>query len=220
MPSKVQSLESKAQRLQLRGASAYSLDLRSLYYPLSFIFVSMTLFFGCGYHFSGGSPLPQGIQRMSLAEIENETLEVGAEKELQWALEREFRKRGGVVIADEGEGILNVTMRQLDLRPLSFDRRDQVLEYELVLLIDASLVNRETGQILWQANNMRVTSDYDAIPQVVVTTSPQFLEGNLNAEDLEGMTDIQFSETQRHLAVERLFETVAREVYFRLSENF
>ena len=176
--------------------------------------------FGCGYHFSGGGTLPQGVQKISLAEIDNQTLEVGTEKQLQWALEQEFRKRGDAIVDEGGEGVLNVTMRQIDLRPLSFDRRDQVLEYEIVLLLDVQLTHRETGKLLWQANNMRVTTDYDAIPQVVVTTSPQFLEGNLNAEDLRGFTDIQFSDTQRRAAVEHLFTAAAREVYLRLSENF
>jgi outer membrane lipopolysaccharide assembly protein LptE/RlpB len=174
----------------------------------------------CGYHFSGAQLLPQGIQRVSFAEFTNETLEVGVEKELQWALEREFRSRGGVTVADDGEGVVNVTLRQLDLRPFSLDRRDQVLEYEIAMVFDVNLVHRESGQVLWQANNLRVTEDYSAIPQVVVTTSPEFLRGNLNPEDLGGLTDIQFSEAQRRLAVERLFATAAREVYFRLGENF
>jgi hypothetical protein len=155
-----------------------------------------------------------------VAEIDNQTLETGSEKELQWALEREFRTRGGVTVTDEGEGVLSVTMRQFDLRPLSFDRRDQVLEYEVVLLLDVILTHRETGQTLWQANNLRVASDYSAIPQVVVTSSPEFQQGTLNPEDLSGLTDIQFSETQKRLAIERLFAAAAREVYFRLSENF
>ena len=182
----------------------------------TFVFLSA----GCGYQFSGGGTLPQGVQKISLAEIDNETLEVGTEKQLQWALEQEFRKRGNTIVDEGGEGILNVTMRQIDLRPLSFDSRDQVLEYELILLLDVQLTHRETGQLLWQENNMRVTTDYEAVPQVVVTTSPQFLEGNLNPEDLSGLTDIQFSETQRRTAVESLFTMAAREVYLRLSENF
>src|SRR5262245_13424218 len=90
----------------------------------------------CGYHFSGAQPLPQGVQRVSFAEFTNETLEVGVEKELQWALEREFRNRGGVTVADDGDGVVNVTLRELDLRPLSLDSRDQVLEYEIAMVFD------------------------------------------------------------------------------------
>lgn len=174
----------------------------------------------CGYHFSGISTLPQGVQRVSFAEVENQTFEVGVEKELQWALEREFRNHSGIAVADNAEGIINVTLHRLDLRPLSFDRKDQVLEYQLVLQFDASLTHRDTGQTLWQANNIQVVEDYSAIPQVVVTTSPKFLQGTLNPGDLPGLTDVQFSETQRRLATARLFKTAAREVYFHLGENF
>jgi len=178
----------------------------------------MTL--SCGYHFSGAANLPQGIQRVSFAEFENETLEVGVEKELQWALEREFRNRGGLTVAEDGEGIVHVTLHRLDLHPLSFDERDQVLEYELVMVFDVNLTHRDTGQVLWQVGNIQVVEDYSAIPQVVVVTAPEFLRGPLNPEDLRGLTDVQFSETQRRLATARLFETAAREVYFRLGENF
>lgn len=183
------------------------------------ILLPLCLNSACGYHFSGMRNLPQGIQRVSFAEVENQTLEVGVEKELQWALEREFRNHGGVV-AENAEGIINVTLHRLDLRPLSFDKKDEVLEYQLMLQFDVSLTHRDTGQTLWQANNIQVVEDYSAIPQVVVTTSPKFLQGTLNPTDLPGLTDIQFSETQRRLATARLFETAAREVYFRLGENF
>jgi outer membrane lipopolysaccharide assembly protein LptE/RlpB len=175
---------------------------------------------GCGYHFSGTGSLPQGIQRVKFAEIENETLEEGTEKKLQWALEREFHNHGGITVAEEGEGVLNVTMRQIDVRPLSVDSKDQVLEYQISLLLDVNLTQRDTGKILWQTSNLRVTTNYGTASQVVVTTSPEFLQGTLNPEDLSGLTDIQFSESQRRIAVDRLFAAAAREVYFRLRENF
>lgn len=188
---------------------------------LSFAFSSFVFALtGCGYHFPGAKNLPQGIQRVSFAEFGNNTLSVGVERELQWALEREFRTHGGVTIVENGEGIITGTLHQLDLRPLSFDDKDQVLEYQLVLVFDVNLTQRDTGQVLWQADNIQVVEDYSATPEVVVTTSPKFLEGTLNPGDLPGFTDIQFSETQRQLATARLLKTAAREVYFRLGEDF
>jgi outer membrane lipopolysaccharide assembly protein LptE/RlpB len=184
------------------------------------LFTFALLSSGCGYHLAGAGNLPQDVHRVSFAEFENETLEVGAEKEFQWALEREFRNHGGITVTEDGEGIVNAVLRRLDLRPLSFDRRDQVLEYEVAVVFDISLTRRDSGQVLWQANNVRVASDYSAIPQVVVTTSPEFQRGALNPEDLRGLTDVQFSETQRRRAVERLFAAAAREVYFRLGDDF
>jgi hypothetical protein len=157
---------------------------------------------------------------VSLAEFDNETLEVGVEKELQWAFDREFRTHGGVQIAEDGEGVMKVTIRQIDTRPISFDSRDQVLEYEVALVFDANLTHRDTGQVLWQANGLRLTKDYSAIPQVVVTTSPEFWRGTLNPEDLQGITDIQFSEAQRRTTIEQLFALAAREVYYRMGDNF
>lgn len=175
---------------------------------------------GCGYHFPGAKNLPQGIQRVSFAEFGNDTLAVGAERELQWALEREFRNHGGITVVENGEGIVNGTLHQLDQRPLSFDSKDQVLEYQLVLVFDVNLTQRDTGQVLWRADNIQVVEDYSATPEVVVTTSPKFLEGTLNPGDLQGFTDIQFSETERQIATARLLKTAAREVYFRLGEDF
>ena len=189
---------------------------------LFLLFFSLAAFLssGCGYHFAGAANLPQGIQSVRFATFENETLEVGVEKEFQWAIEREFRNRSGLAITEDGEGIVDGVLRQLDLRPLSFDSKDQVLEYQLVVIFDVSLTHRDSEKVLWQASGLRVTSDYSAIPQVVVTTSPEFQRGTLNSEDLQGLTDVQFSETQRHIAMGRLFAAAAREVYFRLGDDF
>lgn len=206
-----------------RGETACSLRglalSRALPITASLLLLAL-LPYGCGYQFSVGPTLPQGIRSVSFAEFRNETLEVGVEKELQWALEREFRNRGGIVVTEGGEGVVSATLHRLDLRPLSFDRRDQVLEYEVALLFDVAITHRDTGQVLWQAGNIRVAEDYSAVPQVVVTTSPEFFQGTLNPEDLTGLTDIQFSEAQRRLAIERLFAEAAREIYFRLGESF
>jgi len=197
-----------------------SLSFLSFRSSTFFLFPFAFVLSGCGYHFSGANNLPQGIQRVSFAEFGNQTLAVGVERELQWALEREFRNHSGITVVENGEGIVNGTLHQLDLRPLSFDSKDQVLEYQLVLVFDVNLTQRDTGQVLWQANNIQVAEDYSATPEVVVTTSPKFLEGTLNPGDLQGFTDIQFSETERQLATVRLLKTAAREVYFRLGENF
>ena len=184
------------------------------------IAVCACLWSACGYHFSGVTSLPQGIQSVSFAEFSNHTLETGVEKELQWAIEREFRTHRNIRITDIGEGVVSVQLQRLDLRPFSFDRRAQVLEYEMVLALDIQLTDRGSGKVLWQANDLQVTEYYSAIPQVLVTTSPEFLQGTLDPGDLPGLTDVQFSETQRRLTITRLFAAAAREVYFRLGDNF
>ena len=182
--------------------------------------VCVCLCSACGYHFAGTAPLPQGIRNVSFAEFSNHTLETGVEKELQWAIEREFRTRRNIRVTDMGEGVISAQLQRLELRPFSFDHRDQVLEYEMVLTLDIQLTDRGSGKVLWQADRLRVTEYYSAIPQVLVTTSPEFLQGTLDPADLPGLTDVQFSETQRRLATARLFTAAAREVSLRLGDNF
>jgi PBP1b-binding outer membrane lipoprotein LpoB len=82
------------------------------------------------------------------------------------------------------------------------------------------LTDRDSGKVLWQAENIRVVEDSSSVPQVAVTTSPDFLQGTLDPQDLSGFTDIQFSETQRRISMERLVREAAQEAYFRLGENF
>ncbi len=157
---------------------------------------------------------------MSFGVFTNETLQVGMEKDLQWALEREFRRQGGFQITEAGEGVLDVTIRQFDIRPVSFTRRDQVFAYEITMDLDLIFTDRTTGEVLWRVTGVRGTEEYSATPQVIVTTSPDFLQGTLNPEDLSDLTQIQFSQAQERIAVDRLFDEVAREVHLRLTEDF
>jgi outer membrane lipopolysaccharide assembly protein LptE/RlpB len=172
----------------------------------------------CGYQLTAFGKLPENIQSVSFNEVENETLQVGVEKELQMAMEREFHRRG-VTIADEGEGIVSVVLRSFMIRPISVSGKDQELEYQVSLRMDIVLTRRDTGKVLWKSNNLSVSSESSAIPQVGVTTSPDFQRGTLEAKDLRGFTNIQYSESQRRLAVENLFTSAARRVYDNLTDS-
>ena len=157
---------------------------------------------------------------MNFGAFTNESREVGMEKDLLWAMEREFRRQGGFQVTEAGEGVLDVTIQELDIRPVAFSRMDQVLKYLVAVVLDATLTDRATGKILWQATGLRETGEYSATPQVEVTTSPDFQRGTLNPGDLNSLTQIQFSEAQERTAVSHLFEAVAREVHLRLTEDF
>jgi len=157
---------------------------------------------------------------MSFGAFTNETLEPGMEKDLQWAMEREFRRQGGFQVTETGEAVLDVAIREVDIRPVAFNRRDQVFAYEIAMVLDLTLLDRASGKVLWQATRVRETEEYSTTRQVIVTTSPDFQQGTLNPEDLSSLTQIQFSETQKRIAVDRLFEAVAREVHLRLTQDF
>lgn len=195
-------------------------SVRSLRPLLAGLLACAALGSACGYRLAGRTTLPEGIRSVGFAAFANHTPETGREKELQWAFEREFRTRGGIRVSDVGRGIVSATLRRLESRPASRDRRSQALEHELVLELDVRLTERGSGRVLWQANGIRVIEYYSAVPQVLVTTSPEFLQGRVDAGDIAGFTDVQFSETQRRLARERLFAAAAREVALRLGDDF
>lgn len=196
------------------------LSVRSLRPLLAGVLACAALGSACGYRFAGRTTLPEGIRNVGFSAFANHTPETGREKELQWAFEREFRTRGGICVSEAGRGIVSATLRRLESRPASRDRRSQALEHELVLELDVRLTERGSDRVLWQANGIRVTEYYSAVPQVLVTTSPEFLQGRVDAGDIAGFTDVQFSETQRRLARERLFAAAAREVALRLGDDF
>ena len=199
---------------------ASGLSVRSLPLLLAGVLACAALGSACGYRFAGRTTVPEGIRSVGFAAFANHTPETGREKELQWAFEREFRTRGGIRVSEAGRGVVSATLRLLESRPASRDRRSQALEHELVLELDVRLTERGSDKVLWQANGIRVTEYYSAVPQVLVTTSPEFLQGRLDAGDIAGFTDVQFSETQRRLARERLFAAAAREVALRLGDDF
>ncbi len=176
---------------------------------------------GCGYRFAGVLSLPRGITTISFAEFANHTPEAGIEEDLQETFERAFRTSGGLRVSDRGEGILHVSLTDIYFRAQTFDRRDQTLEYEAAIAFDMQLTHRKSGEVLWQAENIRVVDEASAVPQVAVTTSPDFLQGTLDPQDLSGFTDSQFAETQRQISLERLVKKAAQEAYSRLvGEDF
>jgi len=54
----------------------------------------------------------------------------------------------------------------------------------------------------------------------VVTSSSQFQQNTVNAKDIPQFTDIQLSESQRRQANEALVESLARDIYNSMMEDF
>ncbi len=178
---------------------------------------------GCGYHFAGGSrTFDAGVHTIGVRTFANETREIGVEKRLAMAIEREFVIRGPLRVskAEEGDLQLTGTVRAAEDRPVAFNRDDEVLIYQTVLALDLELRRRDTGTLVWQVKGMRVADDYESVASVVVTTSSDFRSSPLNSEDLGGFTDVQLAESRRRQALERIVANLARDVYDQIMEDF
>ena len=178
----------------------------------------------CGYTLAGTETRPPGaIRSISVGGFENESREEGLDKTLAFAVEREFYQRGTLRVREtpsDGEGLITGTIREFKTRPVSFDADDNALQYEAKLVLDVVLVRQSDGAVLWQGSRMLAVEDYSVEPETVVPSSSQFQQGTLDFSDLADLTDIQLAETQRHLAIDRLVRSIARDLHDRVLDDF
>ena len=179
---------------------------------------------GCGYHFAGGGrTFAPEVRTLGVATFANETREVGVEKRLALAIEREFSMRGPLKVVNDptsADLVLKGTVREVQDRPTAFNREDEVLMYQTTFVLDLTLRKRSNGELVWEAHNLRAASDYESVASVIVTTSSDFRRTTLNPEDLGAFTDIQLAESRRRQAVERNVAILARDVYEQIMEDF
>ena len=179
---------------------------------------------GCGYQWVGQSSLlPKDAQTVYVEPFVNRSRDVGMEKELTSALRGEFYRRGQLRVVDTPEQadiILSGVVRSLETSVASVNRYDEVLQYEALLVLDATLRRREPNEILWRGQAMRLTELYGGSRAAVVTTSSQFSTGTLNANDVRNMTDIQLTESDRRAVRDQLMERFAKELHQRVIEMF
>lgn len=188
----------------------------------------------CGYHFTGGHiGLPTDVRSISIGKIKNESREYGLEKVLAFALEREIVIRRQLRLEQEpgaGEGLLTGTIRDVRMRPVGFNPDDQAVQYEMELSVDLALTRQTDGKLIWETRDQKEIDDYATSGAVVVTSSSQFQQGNLNAGDLENPqfasrddsrpVSIQLAESERRQALDRLIQQAVRDLYNQMIEDF
>ncbi len=178
----------------------------------------------CGYHVVGSQDtVPGEIHSISVGDFGNESRQVGLEKTLAFAFEREIYERGPVPLREnpaEGDGIITGTIREFRTRPVSFDSNDEALQYGAELILDVVLRRQADGKILWRVSRMHAYEEYSVSRQTVVPSSSQFQQGTLNFSDLADLSDVQLAETEKRLAIDRMVRTIVRDVHDRIVEDF
>jgi hypothetical protein len=185
---------------------------------------TFSVFGGCGYQFVGESSLiPKDARTIYVEPFVNRSRDVGMEKELTTALRGEFYRRGQLTVVEGSEQadlILTGVIRSIERNVASVNRKDEVLQYESVLVLDVTLRRREPNEILWRGQGLRLTEVFGGSRAAVVTTSSEFRTGTLNASDVRRMTDIQLTEGEQKETRDQLMERVAKELHQRVMEMF
>jgi hypothetical protein len=139
------------------------------------------------------------------------------------ALRSEFYRRGQLKVVDhldEADAIVSGVIRSLESHVVSVNRKDEVLQWESVMVLDVSLRRREPNEILWRGQGTRLTQVFSGSRAAVVTTSSEFHTGTLNADDIRRMTDIQLTQSEDQRARSELIGGFAQELHQRLLEMF
>jgi len=179
---------------------------------------------GCGYQFTGrGAGLPKDVRNVFVEPFINRSKDVAIEREIATALRIEFHRRGQLGIVDrldQADAILSGVVRSLENRVTAVNRHDEVLQFDMVLVVDMSLRRRAPEEILWRVQGTKLTESYAGSRGAVITSSSRFQTGTLNPGDIGRFTDIQLTETLGQEVKERLVERLARELHQRLMEMF
>lgn len=179
---------------------------------------------GCGYRFMGTQlNYPAGVRSVEIGSFENRSREFGLDKILAFAFEREFHRRGLLRVEEQpgrADAILGGTIREFNTWPVAFDAQDDALQYEAELILDLDLRRRSDGQVLWQVAGLQRVTEYSVAARIMVPSSSQFQRGTIAVADLSRLTDIQLAQTEKRLSVERLINSVVRDVHDQIFDDF
>lgn len=178
---------------------------------------------GCGYHLAGsGESVPKGAQTITIRLFRNRTREKGLEVALQRAIEEEFRRRGPLSVQREPDGdlVLSGTIRRFGSTPVAFAATDEAVQFQGLLQISFRLTERATKKIVYETKLLQETLDFGAVSSVVVSTSPRFQRGTIDARDMIDLQNAQLVEARRREALHDLLDLLARDVYLQSMEGF
>jgi hypothetical protein len=121
---------------------------------------------------------------------------------------------------EQADAIVSGVVRQLTTNIASVNRHNEVLQFEAALTLDVIVRRREPDTLLWQAQGLRLSQIYSGSRAAVVTTSSDFATGNLSANDVRRLTDIQVTEAAGRTARSQLMADFAADLRQRLTEMF
>jgi hypothetical protein len=185
--------------------------------------LALALSAGCGYRLAGtGVNVPESARTIHLEPFVNHTRENGLEVRLHRALEDEFRRRGAlrVVARDEADLVLSGDIRRFVAIPVTFSATDEAVQYQGTIQVSTRLVERVSGQVLFETRALQEAQDFGVVSGVVIASSPHFQRGTMDARDLPNLTDVQITQARRHEALRELLDLLARDIYVQAMEGF
>jgi len=115
----------------------------------------------CGYRFTGGGDLPEGIRKISVTILENRTQETGLENVVTNDLIYEFTRSGKAKVTDreQADAILSGVIRSMRTATVTHRGEQTALERRVTISVDLKLTD-QAGQVLWAVKGLSANETY------------------------------------------------------------
>jgi outer membrane lipopolysaccharide assembly protein LptE/RlpB len=167
-------------------------------FKLMFIISVVVLLAGCGYRFSRGPSLPEGIQSLYIANFENQTSEIGVENDLVAHIIDEFTNvRRARLASDRGsaDAVLTGSITAITIFTISRVGESVSDERRVQVTVDAVLTD-VNGRTIKKAKGITNGEAYRVDPD-----------------------NNQVTESNKKEALERVADKLAELTYHRLAED-
>lgn len=126
---------------------------------------------GCGYRFSGGGEMPDGIRRIAIEIFDNRTGEAGIESIITNDVINEFTRNpiAEVTGTDDAEAVLTGVIRTARIRSISHRSAYATAEREITIMVDVALTT-PAGKIVWSASGIDASADYTVSDEKIITS--------------------------------------------------
>jgi hypothetical protein len=149
------------------------MELRTVLVALT-AWLCLTIMPGCGYHFSAeGEPVGIKIRSLAIPLMESTSSDLGFESEFTKTIRDEFISHADVplVSRDKAEMVLIGKIYEIKTKPLTYDVTENTVQGEttyyevtdsrrLFIRLEAKLLERATGRIIWEEKNMQEKARY------------------------------------------------------------
>jgi hypothetical protein len=179
---------------------------------------------GCGYQFGAqGSALPAQAKTIYVEKFDNHTRYTGLDDQFMRYLKYEIADRKRLALVDGPDAadlVLSGEVLTLQSVPLATNAVGEPITYQESIGANATLTDAHTHQVIWQSSGINAGEQVPVVAGSVLTTSPNFLQQNLRAQDIGKLPDLQLAQTQRSFARGEMMELLAQNLYASMSEGF
>lgn len=115
----------------------------------------------CGYRFAGSGNLPEGVRRISVDIIKNNTSETGFGNTFTNDLIYEFIRSGRTVYPDKesAEAVISGTIRSIGISSAVRSDSTSSTERRVTITADIKLTTND-GRVIWSANGISQNQTY------------------------------------------------------------